>query len=176
MHKRHHPPSGTNQQDSDRKSAVDTMWRERGEDWSVESWLDASAARRGELGIKPCSSHVRPSEDGRNKKPCLKWLAMPQSQHFEDRLTALRVEKYHSEQIYISTLALRFAAVHVRRYQKSMNIQFARRQTAQANKISMRLITQNSYMLLNIKQISCKLINVLMYVNCSQNMHQHLKA
>lgn len=81
--------SGTNQWDSDRASAAmrNRKWRTgvRGARGALQ--------RRGETSrTKPCSSRVRPSEDGRNKKPCLKWLAMPRSQHFEDRLKALWVE------------------------------------------------------------------------------------
>lgn len=58
---------------------------------SSRIWLVVLATRWG-LWPRPCFSHVRPSVDGRNKEPCLKRLAMPQSLHFEGTLKASCVE------------------------------------------------------------------------------------
>lgn len=82
---------GTNQRDSD-SVCFSIAWEERKEMTGVQRAGWVRLRRETSWGQKPCSSHVRPGEDSGNEKPCIRWLAMPQSQHFEGRPKALWVE------------------------------------------------------------------------------------
>lgn len=143
---------GTNQWDSDRVCC----WHHQ------RRWLDCRAGCvhqwRGETRGR--QDHVPAMlgrvEDSRNKKPCLKWLAMLQSQHFEDRLKAPWVENTISNKSTIPFCP--HGHITSRLYWKSMNIQFTPGEIALPSTMLESLIIKPPCKLVNTNQILLPLI------------------